>query len=123
MISLSLQREYSEVAHRAINRGVLVPAPVKPKVVRMSEVYELPEVLRRNLAILRNGSCYATFERLVEILSLLENGSLGNTNALAARFGVSRKTIGRDLNFLRQRYGLKIVWSRSENSFVQEAAA
>ena len=56
-------------------------------------------------------------ERIHAIAQELQRGSYPNCGSLAARFEVVRRTIIRDLNFMRDRQGLPIGFDRKRNGY------
>lgn len=57
------------------------------------------------------------FDRMMKIFGLLQEGKHPNRSTLAADFGVSAKTMGRDLDFMRDRWELPIEFDHDRNGF------
>ncbi len=55
-------------------------------------------------------------ERRMGILWLAREGRTGGSGELAERYGVTERTINRDIGWLKQRYPIR--WDRREGSFV-----
>lgn len=58
----------------------------------------------------RDGSTRRPIQRIYEIHSVICKGTLPNCSTLAERLGVTRKTIQRDINFMRDSLGLPLVY-------------
>lgn len=58
----------------------------------------------------RDGSTRRPIQRIYEIHSVIRHGNLPNCSTLAERLGVTRKTIQRDINFMRDELGLPLVY-------------
>jgi predicted DNA-binding transcriptional regulator YafY len=58
----------------------------------------------------RDGSTRRPIQRIYEIHSVICKGSFPNCSTLAERMGVDRKTIQRDINFMRNELGLPLVY-------------
>jgi len=57
--------------------------------------------------------------RIENLISLIDSTKTGTADELAERLGVSRRTIFKDLEYLRGR-GLKIVFSATDKRFIIE---
>jgi predicted DNA-binding transcriptional regulator YafY len=64
----------------------------------------------RAAAAPRDGSTRRPIQRINEIHSVICHGNLPNCSTLAERLGVTRKTIQRDINFMRDELGLPLVY-------------
>ncbi|MFU8892677.1 MAG: helix-turn-helix transcriptional regulator [Luteolibacter sp.] len=58
----------------------------------------------------RDGSTRRPIQRIYEIHAVICKGGLPNCSTLAERLGVTRKTIQRDINFMRDSLGLPLVY-------------
>ena len=66
----------------------------------------------------------ASIERITKIYALIRKGNLRVTGTtMAAMFGVSTKTIHRDLAFLRDRLALPIQWNEEQRRWTVDPAA
>lgn len=61
---------------------------------------------------MKNDSCYPQFERLWEIIQELKRGGRLSVYEIGRRYEVSRRTVMRDIQFLRERLGLNILHSQ-----------
>lgn len=71
---------------------------------------------------MRVGVSRVPIERMAYIGRLLRHRRTFTTAAIADHFETSRKTIYRDLDFMRDRLGYEIAFDYSENSFVRGVA-
>jgi len=58
----------------------------------------------------REGNTRRPMQRIFEIHAEIRKGELPNCSTLAAHLGVTRKTIQRDINFMRDGLGLPVVY-------------
>jgi predicted DNA-binding transcriptional regulator YafY len=69
-----------------------------------------PAASNRAASTPREGNTRRPMQRIFEIHSEIRKGELPNCSTLAASLGVTRKTIQRDINFMRDGLGLPLVY-------------
>lgn len=67
--------------------------------------------------IASGGVARPSIERMTKIWAALRDGNRCNAFIMAAEFECSRKTIYRDLEFMRDRIGLPIEYNKQTHTF------